>query len=112
MSPVPAWLILKISIPLVSKILMSPDVELSISTDRRLVSIAFSEVPKPVARSATSLPLVLISKLLVSLSLTPPLVEVRVIEDAEEFDVASKPKVISSSADKVRFPVPALKLEP
>ena len=75
--------------------LISPDVELSISTEPRFVSIALPDVPNPVTRSATSLPPVLISKELVSPSRTPPFAEVKVMEVVEEFEVVSKPRVIS-----------------
>ena len=91
---------------------MSPEVVLSMSTETRFVSMALSSVPNPVTRSATRRPPVLISREAVSPSRTPPFVEVNVIDVVEEFEVVSKPRVISSSADKACVPVLELNVVP
>ena len=93
----------------VSKILILPDVVLSISTDLTFVSIGLASVPNPVTTSATSLPVVAsISRdAFVSPSNTPPLVEVSVTAVSEELVVSSRPRVMSSSAERARVPEPA-----
>ena len=97
---------------------------LSISTELTFVSMALSSVPNPVTVSTTSLPLsaiisrtesdalptiivVLLKDALASPSNTPPLVEVSVTAVSEELVVSSRPRVMSSSADRAKVPDPA-----
>ena len=122
----PALLILKISSSSNSKISVSPDVELSISKDLTFVSIGLS-APNPVTTSATNLPfaasisshalesppmLVNSGGNAVSPSTTPPLLDVSVTAASEALLVSTRPRVISSSAERAKIPEPALNTVP
>jgi len=98
---------------------MSPDVEFTIFTDLTSVSMALAE-PNPVATSATSRPFFAsISRaalaplsnseanVIASASTTPPLVEISVTAVSEELVVLTRPRVMSSSAERARVPEPA-----